>query len=269
MAFVLKQNDTSPAISAVLKDSAGAVIDLSSASVVFHMKAIGASTLKVDASALLQTLRMVPFSMIGSQVIQTLRVPTMLSFKVTYTDGSVESFPNTENLACNHYSGTWLMPTWTRHLYEHNPLAIAKGEVNGYSVVHKFGANFDIDNNSEPETVWTGGGLYPWSSLATAQTLYVLSESSEDTGTLEIQGLDENYNLQTEELTLTGTTAVTTVNTFLRVYRMIYTDGGAGNAGIITTRVGSSSGVVVAQIELVFHKPLCVSTPFLLVILLI
>jgi hypothetical protein len=33
------------------------------------------------------------------------------------------------------------MPTWTRHLYEHNPLAIAKGEVNGYSVVHKFGAN--------------------------------------------------------------------------------------------------------------------------------
>jgi hypothetical protein len=91
------------------------------------------------------------------------------------------------------------MPTWTRHLYEHNPLAIAKGEVNGYSVVHKFGANFDIDNGSEPETVWTGGGLYPWSSLATAQTLYVLSESSEDTGTLEIQGLDENYNLQTED----------------------------------------------------------------------
>jgi hypothetical protein len=118
------------------------------------------------------------------------------------------------------------MPTWTRHLYEHDPLAIAKGEVHGYSVVHKFGANFDIDNNSEPETVWTGGGLYPWSSLATAQTLYVLSESSEDTGILEIQGLDENYNLQTEELTLTGTTAVTTVNTFLRVYRMIYTDGG-------------------------------------------
>ena len=153
------------------------------------------------------------------------------------------------------------MPTWTRHLYEHNPLAIAKGEVNGYSVVHKFGANFDIDNNSEPETVWTGGGLYPWSSLATAQTLYVLSESSEDTGTLEIQGLDENYNLQTEELTLTGTTAVTTVNTFLRVYRMIYTDGGAGNAGIITARVGSSSGVVVAQIEVGFSQTLmCIYT---------
>jgi hypothetical protein len=50
MAFVLKQNDTSPSISAILKDSAGAVIDLSSASVVFHMKAIGASTLKIDAS---------------------------------------------------------------------------------------------------------------------------------------------------------------------------------------------------------------------------
>lgn len=153
------------------------------------------------------------------------------------------------------------MTTWTRHLYEHDPLAIAKGESNGYSFVHKFGANFDVDNNSEPETVWTGGGLYPWSALATAQTLYILSEDDGDTGTVEVQGLDADYNLQTEAVTLTGTTAVTTSNTFLRVYRMTYTDSGVGNLGDITARVTSASGTVVAQIDVGLSQTLmCVYT---------
>ena len=153
------------------------------------------------------------------------------------------------------------MTTWTRHLYEHDPLAIAKGESNGYSFVHKFGANFDVDNSSEPETVWTGGGLYPWSALNVAKTLYILSNDSNEEGTVELQGLDEDYNVVTETVTLNGSTAVTTLNTFLRVYRMIYTDDGGGNVGVITARVDSPSGTVVAQIEGVLSQTLmCVYT---------
>ena len=153
------------------------------------------------------------------------------------------------------------MTTWTRHLYEHDPLAIAKGESNGYSFVHKFGANFDVDNNSEPETVWTGGGLYPWSALNVAKTLYILSNDSNEEGTVELQGLDEDYNVVTETVTLNGSTAVTTLNTFLRVYRMIYIDDGGGNVGVITARVDSPSGTVVAQIEGVLSQTLmCVYT---------
>jgi hypothetical protein len=78
------------------------------------------------------------------------------------------------------------MTTWARQLYEHDPLAIAKGGSRDYSFIHKFGANFDIDNNSEPETVWTAGGLYPWSALNTAQVLYLLSDDAADTGSIEI-----------------------------------------------------------------------------------
>jgi hypothetical protein len=141
------------------------------------------------------------------------------------------------------------MTTWTRHLYEHDPLAIAKGESNGYSFIHKFGANFDIDNNSEPETVWTAGGLYPWSALATTQVLYLLSDDAADTGLLEIQGLDADYNPISEEIDLTGTTSVTTTNSYLRVYSMIYTGASEGNVGTITARVTNSTGTVVAQIE--------------------
>jgi hypothetical protein len=139
-------------------------------------------------------------------------------------------------------------------------LGLAKGQFDDVTSVHKFGANFDIDNTSEPETVWTAGGLYPWSSLATAQTLYCLSDSASDTSTLTIQGLDSDYNLLTETVTLTGTTAVTTTNQFIRVFRMSY-NGGASNVGTVTARVTSGSGTIVAQIDEEFSETLmCVYT---------
>ena len=125
-------------------------------------------------------------------------------------------------------------------------LEVAKGNVAGHSFIHKFGANFDIDTNSDPETIWSAGGLYPWSSLSSAQTLYVLSTDAGDTMDVEIQGLDADYELQTETVTLTGTTAVTTTNTFLRVFRM---SADANNDGDITARVTSASGTIVAQID--------------------
>ena len=125
-------------------------------------------------------------------------------------------------------------------------LEVAKGNVTGHSFIHKFGANFDVDTGSDPETVWSAGGLYPWSSLSSAQTLYVLSTDSGDTMDVTIEGLDANYKVQTETVTLTGTTAVTTTNTFLRVFRM---SADANNDGDITARVTSASGTIVAQID--------------------
>lgn len=127
-------------------------------------------------------------------------------------------------------------------------MEVAKGNVPGHSSVHKFGFNPDIDNNSEPETVWSAGGLYPWDSFNTAQTLYVKSSDSNDTMAVTIEGLDSNYDLLSENVTLTGTTAVTTTNQFIRVFRMAY-DGGDPNEGDITAHVGSSTGTVVAQID--------------------
>jgi len=109
---------------------------------------------------------------------------------------------------------------------------------------HKFGSNLALGGPSE--SIWSGGGLYPWASLATAQTIYAISTEA-DTGDLTIYGLDENYALQEVTVTLTGTTAINTGSTtFLRVYRMRYN---AANAGIITARVTSGTGTVIAQID--------------------
>lgn len=133
-------------------------------------------------------------------------------------------------------------------------LDVARGSISNSKIVHKFGANFDIDQITTPETVWTAGGLYPWSSLATAQTIYCISTSASDTAVLTIEGLDANYNEQTETVTLTGTTAVATSNTFIRVFRMTYEDG--ANVGTITARVTSGTGTVVAQIDIGYAQTL-------------
>lgn len=140
------------------------------------------------------------------------------------------------------------MTTWSRLIYQHDPLAIAQGDVNYYSSIHKFGANFNIDTQSTPESIWTAGGLYPWSSLSTAQTLYVISTSSNDTDTVSLEGLDSNYQPLSEVVQVSGTNAVTTSNQFLRIFRMEYNHGGT-NDGVITARVTNGTGTVVAQID--------------------
>ena len=125
-------------------------------------------------------------------------------------------------------------------------LDIARKAERDYRHIHKFGSNPDVDI-SAAESIWSAGGLYPWDALAEAETIYCISESSEDTASLEIQGLDADYNPQTETVTLTGDTAVATENTFIRVFRMIYKDD--QNAGTITARTVSGTGTVVAQID--------------------
>ncbi len=123
---------------------------------------------------------------------------------------------------------------------------VSRGVIDRSFAIHKFGANFDIDQNTDPESVWTGGGVYPWSALSSAQAVYCLSTDAADTSSLTIEGLDANYNEISETVTLTGVSAVTTTSTFLRVFRMTYD---ATNAGTITARTVSASGTIVAQID--------------------
>ena len=133
-------------------------------------------------------------------------------------------------------------------------LDVARGSISNSKIVHKFGANFDIDQATDPESVWTGGGLYPWASLSSAQTIYCVSTSASDTAVLTVEGLDSSYHEISETVTLTGTSAVTTTNQFIRVFRMTYEDG--ANLGTITARTVSASGTIVAQIDIGYAQTL-------------
>lgn len=117
---------------------------------------------------------------------------------------------------------------------------IAKGKVTNQSAVNIFGFNRAIDASFE--TIWNNGGTYAYP--ASAATLSCVSSSAADTMAVLISGLDENYDLLTETVTLTGTTPVSTTGEFLRVNSAVILSG--ENAGDITV---TNDGDTVAFIE--------------------
>lgn len=94
MAFYIKQNDTSPAMLATLQDANGTAINLTGASVRFHMRTIGSTQTVVDAAATVVT----PLSGIVRYNWIAADTDTIGSyqaeFEVTYADASIETFPN-------------------------------------------------------------------------------------------------------------------------------------------------------------------------------
>jgi len=131
-------------------------------------------------------------------------------------------------------------------------LNLARNKLRNATYVHKFGANPTPTNGVE-ESVWDGSTLYPWSTWdAGADNVYLKSSDAGDVSiTVFIQGLDENYELQTEIVTLDATdpsaTAVASANTYIRLFRM-YNSSSTQEAGNITAHYGSGAGTVVAQI---------------------
>ena len=95
MTFYIKQNDTTPALKATLKDGDGTVINLTDATVKFHMRKVGASTSVVDAAAAVvspATSGIVQYSWSGSDTTNTGLYSA--EFEITYGDGKIETFPN-------------------------------------------------------------------------------------------------------------------------------------------------------------------------------
>ncbi len=96
MAFSIKQNDTSPSLQATLKDAALNPVDLTGATVMFHMKSVD-GTVKIDQQMTItnESGGVVQYDW---QSGDTDTVGTYyVEFEVTYADASVETFPNNGN----------------------------------------------------------------------------------------------------------------------------------------------------------------------------
>ena len=115
--------------------------------------------------------------------------------------------------------------------------------------VNKFGYNTAVGTNYE---VLSDLGTDPLPTAAAAVS--IVSSSADDTSggtgaqTVEVQGLDANYNLQTSTVTMSGTSAVTTgSDEYLRVFRMRVLTAGTNetNVGNITASI---SGTDIARI---------------------
>lgn len=97
--FFIKQNDTSPVIQSILKDSAGDPANLTDATVEFHMTDSD-GTIKINTSD--------NVSIVGDPLNGTVKYEWQANgtkdtdvagefkaeWEVTYSDGSIETFPN-------------------------------------------------------------------------------------------------------------------------------------------------------------------------------
>ena len=132
------------------------------------------------------------------------------------------------------------MSTWTRHLYENDPLAISKGESKGLSVRNIFGYQEDVTTSFIPAWEYATAYTYPTSAV----TMDVAStDTVNDNGyTVRIIGLDENYDIISEDVIIPATTT----KAFFRINDILYfnTDG---NQGLITV---SNGGTVYAAIRI-------------------
>ena len=125
----------------------------------------------------------------------------------------------------------------------------------GFGEIHKFGAVPAMSVNTEG-TIWDENDtIYPWATIDADGALTVTvvepnnennASTAENGATIEIQGLDDNYELQTETVTISGSSA-TTVNTYKRVFRAIFTAASGFDPN--TKRILFKSGVTtVAKI---------------------
>jgi hypothetical protein len=129
---------------------------------------------------------------------------------------------------------------------------VAKGDVEGHSSVNKFGHNHAAVAGDD---VWGGGGKYGF--YPTAGVLVdVVSTVDSDNGatatgalTLTVQGLDENWDLVEAEVTINGTTVVTSMTqTFVRLFRAFVRISGSSetNDGDITVYARATGDGVTA-----------------------
>jgi hypothetical protein len=133
-------------------------------------------------------------------------------------------------------------------------LDIAKEAVIGASIIHKFGYNTSVGTEGEMVGDLGGSPIFP----TTACSALLSSASDGDTASgagiadVVVVGLDNNWDVLQETVSLDAGIAQFTSGSFLRIYRM-YGDTlgatalpGATNIGAITAAVGGSS---IAQIS--------------------
>lgn len=102
-------------------------------------------------------------------------------------------------------------------------LEVARGNVTGFSQVNKFGENQNIASGTT-EDIWDGGGTYVYPSTADITHVSMAADQVAARGeTIEVQGLDTDWALTVQDLTLDAsdtTTAVALTTALKRIFRM-------------------------------------------------
>lgn len=129
-------------------------------------------------------------------------------------------------------------------------LQVGRNQIAMHRNLFKFGINAAVSTSAT--TIWPAGTEYVFPAAATV--MKVSSTSASDTGngtgaqTILVEGLDANYAEISEVVTLNGTTAVNTTNSYLRINNIELASAGSGAtaAGTIYIGTGTVTGGVPA-----------------------
>lgn len=137
---------------------------------------------------------------------------------------------------------------------------VAKGNIAGHSIVHKFGRIAALTTTITPIC---GAGVFPTPTPSNAVTLEAVSSSASDTAAgvgareITIEYLDNTGAQQSGSMTMAGTSASTTVAGVWRIQRAYVSSAGvyasqtsASHVGTITIRV-AGGGATWASLPLV------------------
>ena len=122
-------------------------------------------------------------------------------------------------------------------------LEVSRGDIDGVSHINKFGANVNITKNTE-EDVWDGGGTYVFPT--TADITHIHQDADQATlrgGTIELQGLDANWDaiVQNVNLNATNTTTPVAIDTpMIRIFRMKVLENVVATSDIHADNVGDT-----------------------------
>lgn len=133
-------------------------------------------------------------------------------------------------------------------------LHVSRGQVRGHRAVLRTGINQDIDSGGY-ESIWDFGGLYVFPPSASVMTVSSSSASDAAAGTgartVRVTGLNSAYVEIQEDIALNGLTAVSTVNSYLRVFGLTVLTAGSGTEAAGNLYVGT--GVVTAGVPAVVY----------------
>ena len=153
----------------------------------------------------------------------------------------------------------------TRQLNDDGLIAYARGGavtetdvLNSY-LIDKSGATETLGTSAQTMvTVWDGVGLYPWNTFTGSGAHIFVASATDDAKmrgvAITIQGLDSNYALISEVVTMDASDTTTVKETTTNFYRIVKaTVTGTNTNSIpndydITFKYGSSGGTTVAKI---------------------
>lgn len=132
-------------------------------------------------------------------------------------------------------------PSITRQgLIEPFDLQVGRGMITGHQPVQIFGYSTAVGSTALGP-LWEGltlsGGTYTYPSSAGVVVLLSASGATDAALQIQVQGLDANYGLLAETVTLNGSGTATTTNSFLRINSLFITNG--TNAGNITAKIAT------------------------------